>query len=347
MKDTLGIIFSGKNNENTWYNSVYELPIAGRFKALDFILSSMVNSGIKKIGVVTNAMTTSLYDHLQSGDAWGLHKNEHGLYILPCGKDYLNEWGSVYDFIKSSREKYVLIAGCDFVYNMTFDELVKFHIEKNSDITFMHSGFDIENGVAPEKHKIPLNIYLINRYLILKLIENALRKKKSIQECVNDNLPKLRFFAFGYKGHLFLKDSPAAYLNSCKKLLDSSFRQSFLCGENKIYTAVKNYSPLKCSQNADVKDSLLADGSLIEGNVFGSMLFCGVRVISGASIIDSVVMDKCYIGRNCRLENVILKEDCIIKEGISVCGSTDKPLVLEKGSIVSKDMVLEKFDKMQ
>ena len=75
MKDVMGLIFTGENDihlgELTSLRAVAALPIAGRYRVVDFQLSSMVHSGIKNVGVITQKNYSSLMDHIGSGQRVG------------------------------------------------------------------------------------------------------------------------------------------------------------------------------------------------------------------------------------------------------------------------------------
>ena len=87
MKDVMGLIYTSKNEttlrELTIHRAVAALPVAGRYRMIDFTLSNMVNSGIRNVGVIMQKNYHSLMDHLGSGKEWDLHTRQNGLFILP------------------------------------------------------------------------------------------------------------------------------------------------------------------------------------------------------------------------------------------------------------------------
>ena len=87
MKDVMGIVYTGSEDlmlrELTSIRSVAALPVAGRYRMVDFVLSSMVNSGIRNVGVLMQKNYHSLIDHIGSGKEWDLHTRVDGLFILP------------------------------------------------------------------------------------------------------------------------------------------------------------------------------------------------------------------------------------------------------------------------
>ena len=150
MLDTLGLVLTGDNGnilaELTRNRSVSAVPVAGRYRVIDFIISNMVNSGISNVGVATRSHYRSLMDHLGSGKEWDLNRKLYGLRILPpySNSDMqqsiqgdMDILGGVLDFLRRSTQKYVLLAGADLMFNTTFEELERCHIENHADITVL------------------------------------------------------------------------------------------------------------------------------------------------------------------------------------------------------------------
>ena len=117
MKDALGIIYTSKDDlslrELTAHRSIAALPVAGRYRIVDFLLSNMVNSGVRNVGVITQRNYRSLMDHLSAGKEWDLHTRNNGLFILPPfingekGGEYsgaLEALRANFDYLRRSRQ---------------------------------------------------------------------------------------------------------------------------------------------------------------------------------------------------------------------------------------------------
>ena len=87
MSELLGLIYTGNNTDQlrelTATRAVAAVPICARYRVIDFILSSLVSSGARNVGVITQKNYHSLMDHLGSGKEWDLHGKRQGLVILP------------------------------------------------------------------------------------------------------------------------------------------------------------------------------------------------------------------------------------------------------------------------
>ena len=155
MKDVMGLIYTSKNEtslrELTASRAVAALPVAGRYRMIDFMLSNMVNSGIRNVGVIMQKNYHSLMDHLGSGKEWDLHTRNDGLFILPpfLTRDNVGSYRGILDalhsnltYLRRSSQEYVILTNSHTVLNTTFDDLIDFHEETRADITLVYAHKD-------------------------------------------------------------------------------------------------------------------------------------------------------------------------------------------------------------
>ena len=152
--NAVGLIFTNIHDNNipdlTRYRTIASVPYGGRYRLIDFILSSMVNSDITKIGIITHNNYQSLLDHLGTGKDWDLARREGGIKILPpyitsfenaaSAKYYASRlealMGAV-NFISRCNEDYIIMSDCDLICNIDLQKVLEYHIEKGADITFV------------------------------------------------------------------------------------------------------------------------------------------------------------------------------------------------------------------
>ena len=149
MKNVMGVIYTGENDarlrELTMTRAIAALPVLGRYRVIDFLVSSMVNGGVKNVGVIMQKNYHSLMDHLGSGKEWDLHGKNDGLFILPpflnadenngVYKGSIDALHSNMGYLRRSRQEYVLLTNSLIVYNANFtDAFAKF---KASDADIM------------------------------------------------------------------------------------------------------------------------------------------------------------------------------------------------------------------
>lgn len=148
--NAMGLIFSNIHDrdipELTQERTMGSIPFAGRYRLVDFCLSNMVNSGITKVGVITKSNYQSLMDHLGSGKDWDLARRKGGLHILPpfglkenvLYNTRLEALRGAQNFLKMSDEEFVVLADCDTVCSMNYEEFIREHIEKRADVTLVY-----------------------------------------------------------------------------------------------------------------------------------------------------------------------------------------------------------------
>ena len=143
----VGIILAGGKNERlgslTTLRASSAMPIGSSYRAIDFPLSNMSNSGISKVAVITQFNSRSLHDHLSSSKWWDLGRKHGGLFIftpyLSTGDSgwFKGTADSIYQnltFLQRSNEPYVVISSGEAIYKADYNEIIDYHIEKDADI---------------------------------------------------------------------------------------------------------------------------------------------------------------------------------------------------------------------
>ncbi len=365
-----GILFSNvhddKIRELTEKRTIASVPFGGRYRLIDFPLSNMVNSGISKVGVVTKSNFQSLMDHLGSGKAWDLSRKRDGLFFLPpfgkqdreISNSRIEALESIRHFLITSKEDYVLLSDCDIVCNLPYHDVIESHIRSEADITAVYRHGVIpphmsepvvyhvqENGLLRDMLIQPktdgpcnygLNMYVIDRMLLLALTEDCVSRNMYHfnRDFIQRNMHKYRFHCYEFKGYARVICSTQDYFQANMDLLDPDIRAQLFRPEKPIYTKVRDDMPARYGLGAEVTESLIADGCVIEGRVQNSILFRGVKVAKGAVVKNCVIMQDTCIGAGCSLQNVITDKDVTVQDGRALMGTDDYPVFISKGSIV-------------
>ncbi len=146
-RDTLALIMAGGRGSRlkqlTNWHAKPAIPFGGKFRIIDFPLSNCINSGIRRVGVLTQYKAHSLIQHVQKG--WGFLRGEFGEFVelLPAQQRIEENWyvgtaDAIYqniDIIRNHNPKYVLILGGDHVYKMDYGPMLAQHVENNADLT--------------------------------------------------------------------------------------------------------------------------------------------------------------------------------------------------------------------
>ena len=370
----LGLIFSenpeASLGELTASRSPAAVPVGGRYRIIDFILSDMVNSGIDKVGITTGMKNRSLTDHLGSGKDWDLARKQNGLFIIsPTGNadggnrrlngvDYIN---NAMSYLKRSSQEYVMVCDCNTICSINFEDVAKFHFEKGADVTMVYTevgeltseqlahhimlGVDEDGGVTniqlyPKRQKTNLSymhMMLIRKELLIEITDDCLaHDKHSIsRDILLANLKKLRFFGYRFDGYRKKIDSIRSFFEFNLDMLKPELRKSRFGDEEKsIYTKVKDSVPTRYGTGAAVSNSFIADGCTIEGTVENSVIFRGVKIGRGSKIKNAVIMQNSQIMDNCSVENAVFDKEVILRSGKKLMGQGTYPLVIGKRTIV-------------
>lgn len=146
-RDSLALILAGGRGSRlkhlTLWRAKPAVPFGGKFRIIDFPLSNCINSGIRRIGVLTQYKAHSLIRHIQQG--WGSLSGEYGEFVelLPAQQRIETSWyagtaDAVYqnlDIIRNHAPEYVLILAGDHIYKMDYGPMLAYHVEKNADVT--------------------------------------------------------------------------------------------------------------------------------------------------------------------------------------------------------------------
>lgn len=367
----LGIILAGGTNKrlgsliSTRTNSA--MPIAGTYRAIDFALSNMSNSGISKIAVVTQYNSRSLTEHLSSSKWWNIGRKNAGIHVFtPYASNAHQPWyrgtaDSIYqnlNFLEKSHEKYVVIANGHGVYKIDYSDILKQHKETEADITIAVKEYDDDsninfksygNVILNEQKRVvvfeekPLEkisntvstgIYVLERKLLIDLIKTVVAEGRF--DFVNDILVRYRrqLKLYGYKIDSYWKplNSIETYCQISADFLDNLFRHEMLYTYPYIMTKNVDVPPAKYNFSASVKNSLVGNGSIVNGYVRNSTLFRDVTISEHSSVVNSIIFEGSEIGENCALEYVIIDKDIKIENGKVIKGTREKPILISKHS---------------
>lgn len=370
MRKALGIILAGGNSQRlgvlTETRATPAMPVGGSYRAIDFTLSNMANTGISKVAVITQYNSRSLLDHLSSAKWWDLGRKQGGLFIFTpylSGDNsfwYRGTADSIYQnitFLKRSNEKYVIIASGDQVYRMNYEDILDYHELNNADITIACrdlKGKDVtsygvmqldedmnmidfeEKPLEPQGTTVNLGIYVIQRTLLIKLLETIAQQERYdlVKDIIIRYRKKLKIKGYKFEGYWNNINSLESYYNTNMDFLRRDIRDLFINKYPYIETKPKDEPPAKYNIGAVVKDTLIGSGGILNGTVEHSVLFRKVYTGENSYIKDSIIMEGCYVGNNCRIENAILDKEVVISDGKQIIGTKEQLVVIKKGTVI-------------
>ncbi len=342
------------------------IPFCGRYRLIDFALSSMVNAGMRDVGVIMERDYQSLLDHLSSGKDWGLSRRFGGLRQLPpfalpeahSGhfSGCMEALRSVRSYIEEIQQPNVVLSTGDFVANIDLRAAAEQHLATGADITVV---------CADIKPYYPQHRFLVDDVgWSRELVFSSGRTHEGLASTEVYILKKdllLRFMDFcsdGVRLH-FHRDALATYLAnggkinvyvhneyirriaSTKDYYDASMDMLVPDNMNQLFPEerpVRTKERAEVStyygEEADVKNSLIADGCYIEGTLDSCVLFRGVRVEKGARLSNCVIMQDTTIKQSAQLKSVIVDKDAVITSGCFLAGNAHLPVLVPKGAFI-------------
>ncbi|MBQ1507114.1 MAG: glucose-1-phosphate adenylyltransferase subunit GlgD [Ruminococcus sp.] len=365
--DVLGFIFAGTLDDKipqlASSRTTASIPIGGKYRLVDFVLSNMSNSGINNVGIVAKSNFLSLTDHVGSGSAYDLSKRRSNLTLLTPygGKAFSNYVDTIYNmhgYFENCREEYVMLTPGNVVTNFDYGPLFDFHSKKNADITLVYrkgvipKGYDQpitidvdENGkveklfINPDNEEKELNqVYgsiLVSKSLLMQEIKvalslNQLDGKRLLQSLIG----RYRVYAFENRGYCAAISSVNDYYDFNMDLLKKEVRDELFNPKRPIYTKVRDDSPSRYGLTCSVRNSIIAQGCVIDGEVENCVISKGVYVGKGAKLSNCIVMQDTRIGAGTNLNYMIIDKDVTVRDGRAMMGFESYPIYIAKKSVV-------------
>ncbi len=366
--DIVGLIYTGEENERlrdlTRIRSVAALPVLGRYRIIDFMLSNMVNSGIRNVGVILQQNYQSLLDQMGSGREWDLHGKRGGLTLLPpfAAPDHtyytglLDALKSNLSFLRRSKERYIAVTDSGILYSLRFEDLLEEHLKNEADITLVYTkdrdarrngsgrylGLDENNVVKhlevdpsiPRYENTYIGVFLVRREMLIDMVDRATSQgfHHFTREMLARFMQEGRYKICGYELPLkpWVIDSVQAFYKANMDALDPEIQALFFPKDRPVWTKLRDEMPTRYAPGAKVSNSLVADGCVIEGTVENSVIFRGVTVRPGAVVKNCIIMQDALISRNVEVENCIMDKQTTIREGGRLISTEAYPAVVPK-----------------
>ena len=345
------------------------VPFGGKYRIIDFPLSNCSNSGIEKVGVLTQYRPLELHNYLGSGSAWDLDRNGGGVFILPPyarekGADwYSGTADAIYqnmNFIDLTDPEYVLILSGDHIYTMDYSWMLESHKMNKADATI--GVFEVpwdeaprfgimntdkatgriiefeEKPPQPKSNLASMGIYIFSKDFLKKYLEDDAANENSSHDFGKDIIPKMladeaRLFSYAFDGYWKDVGTIESLWQANMDLLQDE-PPFELNGDWKIYSSNPSMPPHYIGPDAKVKKSMITEGSMILGEVENSIIFPGVRVGKGAKVTNSVLLPSTTVGPNAVVDHAIIAQNCNITAGASVVGTPGAISVVAEGETV-------------
>ena len=327
----------------------------GKYRIIDFPLSNCANSGIDVVGVLTQYESVLLGTYVGAGSKRGLDGNNSLAAILPARERgevgatwYAGTADAIYQnisFLDQHDPEYVLILSGDHIYKMDYEEMLNVHKEKGADLTVAvlnvslkeasrfgimntdDKGYIYEFEEKPEKPKSTLasmGIYIFNykelrKYLIADAADENSKHDFGMNIIPSMLADKKKLYAWTFDGYWKDVGTVESLWQANMDLLDDKELDLYNIKKDwKIYSEDTLGKPQLIGAQASVKNSLVTQGCVVNGEVEGSVLFSNVNVGEGAKVIDSVLMPGVLVEEGAVVKKAIIDEGVVIKAGTVV-----------------------------
>ena len=348
--NVMGVVFANVHDdlirELTEVRSTASVPFGGRYRLIDFPLSNMVNAGISKVGVIPKYNYHSLMDHLGSGKPWDLDRKSGGLSILPpyvtsnvsMQTGHIDSLSTIMSYLRGSKEKYIVMCDADVIGNINIENILKDHYSSGADITIAY-----KNGPLPKSNRDIMSFEMndCGRVTKIRLSENygvkgALEENMSRmwRDVFAAKVDSLKIHGYEVKEFALVIDGTESYANANFALLNPKIRAELFNPERPIYTKNRDDAPTRYGLNSAVKNCLIADGCVIEGEVSNCVVFRGVKIEEGAKLSNCIIMQDSIVKKDADLKYVITDKNTEITEGRALCGAPTHYMSIRKSATV-------------
>lgn len=351
-------------NELTYFRCGAAVPFAGRYRLIDFVLSNMVHAQINDIALFVRRKYRSLLDHLGEGKPWDLAHKRGGLFVLPpdwhdptdTSRGDLQHFHNNMDFFHRGSANYIVHTGSQHICTIDFQDVFRYHQQQGADVTLVYTKvpqleeqhascirleIDEETGQVHNIHhelnhpNVYMETFIIEKSLFIELVQRCIAHGQSFffRDAIQRNKQNLKIAAYEYTGYHAIINSVQSYYRTSLDLLNQENYQQ-LFKPKMIHTKIKYEPPARYLGHAQVSNSLISNGCVIEGIVENSILFRGVKVHKGAIIKNAIIMQKCEIDSNTLLENVIMDKEVHITSNRMLIGDVKKPFMIAKRHVL-------------
>jgi len=351
------------------------VSFGGKYRIIDFVLSNCSNSGIDTVGVLTQYRPLILNSHIGMGSHWDLDRINGGVYVLqPYMDEQKGNWyngtaNAIYqnmNFIDSYNPEYVLVLSGDHIYKMDYSKMLKYHKEKNAKATIAvievpwdeASRFGIMNTTEegkiyefeekpanPKSNLASMGVYIFNWSVLRDYFVKSEESNKCFDDFGKDIIPMMledqrEMYAYSFKGYWRDVGTIQSLWDANMDLIKYPDAIDLNDSRWRIYTNTMASPPQYIGKDAEINESLIADGCSILGQVENSVLSHGVYIDENSSVKDSVIMPNVKIGKNVTIQKAMIGEGAVIEDN-AVITNNDEISVVSEYEVVKPELALQ------
>ena len=368
MSDFHGIIYaygaSPELGELVKSRIAASMPFCGRYRLIDFALSSMANAGIHNVGVIMRRDYQSLLDHIGSGKDWDMDRRIGGLRMLPPFglPEYhtgnytgtIEALNAVSTYVGDIKEKYIVMMHGNLAANLDLNDVIESHLKSGAEITaictdmtpeYRHHRYLMDaDGFArgmvfsqteAGQGKASLEAYVISKELLVTMMDacRAANHHHFHRDAIAAYLASGgKVNVYMHKGYARRIMSVESYFKTSMDMLEKENRAQLFPEDRPVRSKSDEAVSTYYGENAVSKNSLVADGCIIEGELSNCIVFSDCRIEKGARLSDCIIMRGSVVGEGVNLTNLIADKNCEIEPFQTLAGSRKFPIVIPKNS---------------
>ena len=381
-RKTLVIVLAGGAGSRlkglTRWRAKPAVPFGGKYRIIDFALSNCVNSGLRRISVLTQYKSHSLIRHLQR--AWGFMRAEIGEFVelIPAQQRNSTEWyqgtaDALYqnlDIIRRHAPDNVIVLGGDHIYTMDYSKMLYEHVKSGADLTVgcievprkdatefgvmsVDENFRITQFAEkpvdpasipgkPDMSLASMGIYIFTKsYLYASLIEDAENPNSAHdfgKNILPASIPNCSVYAYPF----VKKDGSPAYWRDVGSV-DSYYRANIeLCEVEPELNLYSRTWPIWTYQTQHPPAKFIFDDDNARGQAIDSLVSGGC-IISGAKVKRSVIFFATEIERGSVIKDSVILPKVYIGENCRITGAIiDKACVIHEGTVIGENPELDR-----
>ncbi|TGE36107.1 glucose-1-phosphate adenylyltransferase [Desulfosporosinus fructosivorans] len=347
------------------------VSFCGKYRIIDFTLSNCTNSNINTVGVLIQYKPLLLNSYIGLGSAWDLDNPFGGVHILPPflsekeGSWYNGTANAVYqnnEFIDYYDPEYVIILSGDHVYRMDYAQMLKFHKEKNSEITIATikvpseeaSRFGIltvdgderitkftEKPSQPDSNLASMGVYIFNWSTLKQALIADAGDSQSQHDFGQNIIPQQlkeekRVYAYNFQGYWRDVGTIQSYYHANMESLKEGHFLNIFDPTFRIFSNEDILPPHFVGSTAKIENSLVCNGCIVHGDVCNSILAPGVYVGKGVQIKDSILLPYAKIHAGSVIRKTIVGESAKIMRNC-ILGAEARTATEQEGITVIED----------
>ena len=329
------------------------VPFGGKFRIIDFPLSNCANSGIDTVGVLTQYRPLELNSYIGNGQPWELDRLDGGVHILPPYQSatgaswYKGTANAIYQnigFVDLYDPEYVAVLSGDHIYKMDYAAMLRYHEQMEADCTIAvmevpwaeASRFGImsvdgedritefaEKPKEPKSNLASMGIYIFTWSKLREYLVADEADPTSENDFGKNIIPAMlaageRMTAWRFDGYWKDVGTIDSLWEANMDLINPNIPIDLYDTSWKIYSRNPVMPPQSIGKNAQVQNSMVTEGCVIDGSVEFSMISDGVTVEEGAEILDSILMPGAVVKKGAKVEYAIVGENTVIGENAQI-----------------------------